>query len=144
MIGGHKLAALALASLALAAVATALTGAPIFAQQQQATDMKLVDAGFKTRVAINPAEVARLRNYPARTMFVRTKGGVRKYYYVDPDNCQCLFSGNEDAYKTYRDMITQAQALPGAMGNGSSPENSIIQEMNADVEPDYMMDDNFL
>src|SRR5258708_6461873 len=74
MIGGHKLAALALASLALAAVATALTGAPIFAQQQQATDMKLVDAGFKTRVAINPAEVARLRNYPARTMFVRTKG----------------------------------------------------------------------
>jgi hypothetical protein len=41
-------------------------------------------------------------------------------------------------------MITQAQALPGAMGNGSSPENSIIQEMNADVEPDYMMDDNYL
>ncbi len=144
MIGGHKLAALALASLALAAVATALTGAPVFAQQQQATDMKLVDAGFKTRVATNPAEVARLRNYPARTMFVRTKGGVRNYYYVDPDNCQCLFFGNEDAYKTYRDMITQAQALPGAMGNGSSPENSIIQEMNADVEPDYMMDDNFL
>jgi hypothetical protein len=30
------------------------------------------------------------------------------------------------------------------MGNGSSPENSIIQEMNADVEPDYMMDDNYL
>ncbi|MGB6351668.1 MAG: hypothetical protein WBG10_16755 [Pseudolabrys sp.] len=139
MIGGH---ALALATV-LAAVAAALTGAPIFAQQQQATDMKLVDAGFKTRVAINPAEVARLRNYPSRTMFVRTKGGVRRYYYVDPDNCQCFFVGNEDAFKTYRDMITPAQALPGAMGNGSSPGNTIIQEMNADVEPDYMMDDNY-
>jgi hypothetical protein len=139
MIGGHTFALAA----ALTVAAAALSGAPVLAQQQ-ATDMKLVDAGFKTRVAINPAEVARLRNYPARTMFVRTKGGVRKYYYVDPDNCQCLFVGNEDAYKTYRDMITQAQALPGAMGNGSSPENTIIQEMNADVEPDYMMDDNFL
>jgi hypothetical protein len=138
MIGGH---ALALATV-LAAVAAALTGAPVFAQQQ-VTDMKLVDAGFKTRVAINPAEVERLRNYPSRTMFVRTKAGVRKYYYVDPDNCKCLFVGNEDAFKTYRDMITQAQALPGVSGNGSSPENSIIQEMNADVEPDYMMDDNF-
>jgi hypothetical protein len=136
MIGGQ--------ALAIAAVAAALGGAPVFVQQQQATDMKLVDAGFKTRVAINPGEVARLRNYPARTMFVRTQGGVRRYYYVDPDKCQCFFVGDENAYKTYRDMITQAQALPGAMGNGSSPENSIIQEMNADVEPDYMMDDNYL
>jgi hypothetical protein len=136
MIGGQ--------ALAIAAVAAALGGAPVFVQQQQATDMKLADAGFKTRVAINPGEVARLRNYPARTMFVRTKGGVRRYYYVDPDKCQCFFVGDENAYKTYRDMITQAQALPGAMGNGSSPENSIIQEMNADVEPDYMMDDNYL
>ena len=136
MIGGQ--------ALVLATVAAALSGAPVFVQQQQVTDMKLVDAGFKTRVAINPEEVARLRKYPPRTMFSRTKAGVRKYFYVDPDNCKCLFVGDEDAFRTYRDVTTQVQQLPGAPGGGSSQENTIIQEMNADVEPDYMLDnDNF-
>jgi hypothetical protein len=136
---------LGIRTLVLAAVAAALSGAPVLAQPQRTIDMQLVDAGFKTRVAVNAAEVERLRRYPPRTMFSRVKGGVRRYFYVDPDNCQCLFSGDEDAFKSYQAMTTQAQQLPGVIGGGGqSPGNMIIQEMNADVEPDYMMDDNYL
>ena len=95
---------------------------------QEATDMFLKDAGFVVRVADTPAERARLRAVPARKFLRRHKEGHAYYIYVDPDACRCAFLGDEDAMKTYRDMV--ARIPDGPMGAGLRPELE-INDMNA-------------
>jgi hypothetical protein len=86
------------------------------AAEQEAIDMYLKDAGFVVRVADTPSERARLRAVPARKFLRRHKAGHVYYVYVDPDTCQCAFLGDEDAMKTYRDMV--ANIPDGPMGAG--------------------------
>jgi hypothetical protein len=95
---------------------------------QEATDMLLKDAGFVVRGAETPAERARLRAVPARKFLRRHKTGHVYYVYVDPDTCECAFVGDEDALKTYRDMV--ANIPNGPLGAGIRPELE-INDMDA-------------
>lgn len=99
---------------------------------QEATDMKLRDAGFIARVADTPALIARLRTLPPRKFVRRAKAGRHYYIYVDPDLCKCAFLGDEDAMKTYRDMATARLQQPGVVPpSGVSPERQIEDIDNA-------------
>jgi hypothetical protein len=101
---------------------------------QEATDMHLEDAGFITRVADTPEQIARLRAFPPRKFLRRTKNGRPYYLYIDPDSCKCVFLGSLDAMKTYRDMVKAGTAqLPNYMlGGGVDPERLIMDEDNID------------
>ncbi len=96
--------------------------------EQEAIDMYLKDAGFVVRVADTPAERARLRAVPARKFLRRHKAGQVYYVYVDPETCQCAFLGDEDAMKSYRDMV--ANIPDGPMGAGLRSRLE-INDMNA-------------
>ena len=74
---------------------------------QEATDMKLEDAGFVARLAETPASIAQLRTLPARKFIRRVKAGRPYYIYVDPDLCKCAYLGDQDAMNDYRDMVGQ-------------------------------------
>ncbi len=107
---------------------------------QEATDMKLEDAGFTVRVADTPAKAARLHAVPARKFIRRVKAGRAYYLYVDPGLCKCAYLGNQDAMNNYRAMVTTRRQtfllqspnaqLPPAL----APESTMIQDI--DVETD--------
>lgn len=106
---------------------------------QEATDMKLEDAGFIARTADTPERIARLKSMPARKFIRRIKAGRPYYMYVDPDLCKCVYLGDQDAMNSYRAMVhTRRQRFllktPDApLPHGLNPEHTMIQDMDADA-----------
>lgn len=109
------------------------------AAAQEATDMKLEDAGFIARLADTPARIARLNTVPAHKFVRRVKAGRAYYMYVDPDLCKCVYLGDQDAMNNYRAMASKRrqqfflQSPNAALPPGLSPENEIIHDMDADA-----------
>ncbi len=107
---------------------------------QEATDMKLEDAGFTVRVADTSAKAARLRAVPARKFIRRVKAGRAYYMYVDPDLCKCAYLGNQDAMNNYRAMVTKRrqqfflQSPNAQLPSALAPESTMIRDI--DVETD--------
>ena len=100
--------------LSLGIVAAALAfGAPAAAQQQE-MDMRLRSAGFKVRPAGTAQEIDLLRRAPARVMLSRTEQGRRYYVLADPDFCKCVFVGDEQALRTYRETSMSPTPPPPA------------------------------
>ncbi len=118
-------------------LAIALLGAsPLAAQSQLGRDMKLEDAGFKMREANTPQKMARLNSIPPYKFVPHRKNGARYYVYADPQ-CRCAFVGDDNAMKTYRDMVAPPGKgfLPGVgdIGRdtgGINLENEMQTEMN--------------
>lgn len=111
--------------------------APVAAQTNLGRDMKLEDAGFKMREANTPEKMARLRSIPPLKFVPHRKNGMRYYVYADPVTCRCAFVGDENAMKTYRNMVAPPRptGLPGVgdIGRdtgGINLENEIQTEMN--------------
>jgi hypothetical protein len=128
----------ALAGLIFLALATTA------AQAQLGLEMKLSNAGFVMKVANSPKQLERLRTIPARKLVARTKDGVRHYLYADPDGCKCVLIGNEQAMRSYRDMVAPPPLPPGVKDFEGAPsdtgvnvEREMIHEMNADGEPPW-------
>jgi hypothetical protein len=106
------------------------------AQSQLGKDMKLEDAGFKMREANTPQKMARLNSIPPYKFVPHRKNGARYYVYADP-SCRCAFVCDENAMKTYRDMVAPPGRgfLPGVgdIGRdtgGINLENEMQTEMN--------------
>ena len=72
----------------LSAITLLLASATASSQQQRATDMRLVDAGFKMRAATTKEQVEHVRKLPPRRFIPRDEAGRRYYVYADPDDCQ--------------------------------------------------------
>lgn len=121
--------------LFLAALAAAISvAAPSFSQQQRAADMRLVDAGFKMRAAVTAEQLEHLRKLPPRRFVPQAAAGRRYYLYADPDDCKCVFVGDDNALQTYRDMpkkSLQPDAVGGA-GGGHPADEILIHDMNQD------------
>ena len=106
--------------------------APASSQSQRAIDMRLVDSGFKMRPAVTPQQIEHVRKLPSRRFVPQTTSGGQRYYiYADPDDCKCVFVGDDVALKTYRDMTTRLPQPDNAGGRGGQPPDAIIiHEMN--------------
>ncbi|MFN3657387.1 MAG: hypothetical protein ACK4UO_09065 [Pseudolabrys sp.] len=119
----------------LAILALGLFGDPAGASQE-ATDMKLENAGFKMRLADTAEKIRHARLPPPRKFVARVKDGKRYYIYSDPDYCKCVFVGDETAMNTYRDMIAAPpkDLAPTVIApSGITPERLMVEDMNADV-----------
>jgi len=130
--------------LAVAALAATLAAAQ---SSQLGKDMKLEDAGFKMKEANTPQKMARLNSIPPYRFVPHRKNGARYYVYADP-TCRCAFVGDENAMKTYRDMVAppRSTGLPGVGEisrdtGGANLENEMQQEM--DDESGTNFDDIF-
>lgn len=110
----------------LAALTVALLAWPLAAEH--ATPSKpfleknafyLRSAGFRIQFANDAAGKRALKALPAHRFVIHKAGGTPRYVYADPGVCNCIFSGSQDNYKSYLDILRQP--LPGV----------------DDVSPDY-------
>ena len=67
-------------------------------------------AGFKQLPASTPQQMERLKSLPPLKLgyYVDDNGGAN-YWLADPDNCRCLFHGDEVAYQQYENMKLESQ-----------------------------------
>ena len=79
----------------------------------------LSSAGFRVKIANDPAGQKALRALPAHRFVIHKNGGDVRYLYAEPAHCVCIFIGTEANYRDYRDIL--GRGLPQA----------------DDVSPDY-------
>jgi hypothetical protein len=79
----------------------------------------LSSAGFRVKLANDPAGQKALRALPAHRFVIHKFGNDVRYLYAEPNHCVCIFVGTQANYRDYRDIL--GQGLPQA----------------DDVSPDY-------
>jgi hypothetical protein len=67
----------------------------------------LTSAGFRIQVANDPAGQKALRTLPAHRFVTEGAGDAVRYYYAEPQRCICVFVGTQQAYDSYRRMVSQ-------------------------------------
>src|SRR5580704_16903264 len=72
----------------------------------------LTSAGFRVRLANDPAGQKAMRALPAHRFVMHNVGGIVHYLYAEPNRCVCIFVGTQSNYSDYRDIL--AQPLPQA------------------------------
>ena len=60
------------------------------------TERMLVAAGFHMRLADTPEPQEDLRSMPPYRIVSRTKDHNVVYMYADPDNCHCVYVGEQE------------------------------------------------
>jgi hypothetical protein len=79
----------------------------------------LSSAGFRVKLANDPAGQKAMRALPAHRFVIHKFGNDVRYLYAEPNHCVCIFVGTEANYRDYREIL--GQGLPQA----------------DDVSPDY-------
>jgi hypothetical protein len=67
----------------------------------------LSSAGFRVRIANDPAGQKALRALPARRFVASGVGEALRYSYAEPQHCVCIFVGTQQAYDNYREILRQ-------------------------------------
>jgi len=107
-------------ALALALAALALPGCAVPQNTARMEDL-MIKAGFQVRRADTPERLAHLKSLTPRTLVRHDRDGTPYYVFADPEGCQCIYVGNEAAYKQYRALAqeSQAAAVKELAGSGS-------------------------
>jgi len=66
----------------------------------------LSSAGFRVQVANDPAGQKAMRALPAHRFVTEGVGEATRYYYAEPQRCNCVFVGTRQAYDRYRQMVS--------------------------------------
>jgi hypothetical protein len=69
----------------------------------------LVAAGFSATRADTPEQAKQLRAMPPLKMIAQSEDGHVVYRYADPYRCDCLYVGDEKAYREYKRLVLQRQ-----------------------------------
>jgi hypothetical protein len=72
----------------------------------------LSSAGFRVKLANDPAGLKAMRALPAHRFVIHKNGGNVRYLYAEPNHCVCIFIGTEANYQDYRDIL--GRGLPQA------------------------------
>jgi hypothetical protein len=72
----------------------------------------LSSAGFRVKLANDPAGLKAMRALPAHRFVIHKNGGNVRYLYAEPNLCVCIFIGTAANYQDYRDIL--GQGLPQA------------------------------
>jgi hypothetical protein len=67
----------------------------------------LSSAGFRLRLANDPAGQKAMRALPPHRFVVHSSGDLVRYLYAEPQHCACIFIGSQQAYDSYRNMLSQ-------------------------------------
>ena len=67
----------------------------------------LSSAGFRVRVANDAAGQKALRTLPAHRFVTEGSGDTLRYLYAEPQHCVCVFVGTQQAYDSYRKILSQ-------------------------------------
>jgi hypothetical protein len=72
----------------------------------------LSSAGFRVRLANDPAGQKALQALPAHRFIIHRDGGVAHYLYAEPVRCVCIFIGTQANYQDYRDILSLGLQQP--------------------------------
>jgi hypothetical protein len=67
----------------------------------------LKSAGFSVQFANDAAGQKALRALPARRFVQKGAGEALRYFYAEPQHCNCVFVGTQQAYDNYREILRQ-------------------------------------
>src|SRR6266849_7275525 len=67
----------------------------------------LSSAGFRVRLANDPAGQKAMRALPAHRFVMHKVGDDVRYLYAEPQHCVCIFIGTRQAYDSYRNILSQ-------------------------------------
>jgi hypothetical protein len=69
--------------------------------------MALGTAGFDLKMADTPAKLERIKKLPQLQLAQVEHKGRQVYVYTDAQGCQCLYAGDENAYRRLIDQARQ-------------------------------------
>jgi hypothetical protein len=78
-------------------------------QRAQRTEPMLAAAGFHVLAADNPARRAQLQSITPLKLRFYPHNGKMHYWYADPYFCNCIYSGNQQAYDAYQRLKLQEE-----------------------------------
>jgi hypothetical protein len=70
----------------------------------------MVKAGFHVRRADTPERIAHLGTLTPLKLVRHERAGTPYYVFADPQGCQCVYVGDEAAYREYRKLAQESQA----------------------------------
>ncbi len=72
----------------------------------------LSSAGFRVQLANDAMGRKALRALPPHRFVMHKIGEQVRYFYAEPQHCNCIFVGTPAAYDAYRDMLRQPLPQP--------------------------------
>ena len=98
-------------------------------EQAKQKENLLAAAGFQMKPADTASRVAHLQTLTPLKLVphTRTSDGKLLYVFADPKGCQCLYVGDEGAYRRFRQLAEQKVAQ----------EQMVAAQMNADAAMDW-------
>jgi hypothetical protein len=114
--------------LALAlGVSLALAGCAAFRRSEaRSAEDVLAAAGFRQLPATTPQRIDALRTMKPRTLSQVTRDGKTYYVYPDPDNCNCLYVGNEAQYHEYERLALEKQMADERLEAAEAEEDTAM------------------
>ncbi|HEX9665768.1 MAG TPA: hypothetical protein VGA95_04330 [Thermodesulfobacteriota bacterium] len=94
-----------------------LSCAGIRTSEAQQVDSLLAAAGFKMLPADTPEKEEMLNSLPPLNLQYRVKDGNPLYFYADPYNCKCVYTGDQAAYDRYEKLAQEAAEQQAAFIN---------------------------
>lgn len=85
-----------------AAVGAGLAACTSMSSRVQDKENLLAAAGFDVHPAATPQRQAELKSLPPNKFVTRTKGDHVEYFYADPLVCNCLYTGDQQAFDNYK------------------------------------------
>ena len=107
-----------------------LSCATIRTSEAQQVDSLLAAAGFKMLPADTPEKEEMLNSLPALKLQYRVKDGNPLYFYADPYNCKCVYTGDQAAYDRY-EKLAQEAAIAEEEQQAALMNEEAAMEMNS-------------
>jgi hypothetical protein len=109
-------------------------------EEKQAFEMEklLVSAGFRYRVADTAEQKNCLATLPRRKLFRIEKDRTSVYVFADPPACNCLYDGDEAAYRRLRKLVGEDEMEQWQHGGDSLQileENMEVAEASQEQRP---------
>jgi len=83
--------------------------ATIQAKKTQEQEQLLSAAGFIMVPATTPAELENLNTLTPHKVLFSVKDNKPLYWYADPTNCRCVYTGDQETYQRYERLLTESQ-----------------------------------
>lgn len=83
--------------------------AAIQGNKTQKQEQLLSAAGFVMVPATTPAELENLNTLTPHKVLFSVKDNKPLYWYADPTECKCVYTGDQAAYQRYEQLLTESQ-----------------------------------
>jgi hypothetical protein len=85
--------------------------AAIQGEQAASTEDMLAAAGFKIVAADTPQEMNMLNSLTPNKVQFSVRDNKPLYWYADPYNCKCVWTGDQAAYDRYERMVYESNLV---------------------------------